>query len=67
MATLKQIEREREERLKRAQAYNRIRAYLDRRKQVRGLDPDHIHGFDASPEGGYELRVSDLETLLDML
>lgn len=45
-------------------AAQRITAYIDRRKQFRGIDFNHIHGLDMSPECGFELTVSDINALL---
>jgi hypothetical protein len=47
-----------------AASVSRIRQYLERRQRARGIDVEEIHAFDASPEGGFFLRVSDLEALL---
>ena len=47
-----------------AQAAERVAQYLSRRKKSRGDDPEEIHGYDVSPEGGFPLRASDLETLI---
>ena len=39
----------------------RLRAYSQRRKKARGLDIEHIHSFDMSPDGGFELLLSDID------
>lgn len=42
----------------------RLRKYIDRRRASRGLDPEHIHGFDAGDDAETLLLTSDLEALL---
>ncbi|MEN9885566.1 MAG: hypothetical protein RL758_144 [Pseudomonadota bacterium] len=42
----------------------RVAAYIQRRKQAKCIDVEYIHGFDVGPDGGFELRLSDLEALL---
>ena len=45
-------------------ARKRIAAYLKRRELSRGLDLEHIHGFDVGPDCGVELLASDLRSVL---
>jgi hypothetical protein len=45
----------------------RLRAYSQRRKIARGLDVEHIHTFDACPEGGINLLLSDVDGALDRI
>lgn len=47
-----------------AASVSRVRQYLERRQRARGIDVEEIHAFDVSLEGGFFLRVSDLEALL---
>ncbi|UBB18313.1 hypothetical protein [Comamonas odontotermitis] len=46
------------------EAQQRVQTYIDRRKQSRGLDKDHIHGFDAGESSEAILLTSDLEVLI---
>ncbi len=45
----------------------RLRAYSARRKKAKGISVDDIHAFDISPDGGFELRLSDIDGILDRL
>lgn len=47
-----------------AASVSRIQQYLERRQRARGIDVEEIHAFDGSLDGGFFLRVSDLEALL---
>lgn len=49
-----------------AEAAERVARYLNRRKKSRSDDPEDIHGYDVSPEGGFPLRASDLQTLVNL-
>lgn len=42
----------------------RLQKYLDRRKQSRGTVYEEIHGYDVSPDEGFVLLASDIETLI---
>lgn len=46
------------------EALERIAAYIERRKKSRGLDIEHVHGFDLGPNEGVELLLSDIETIV---
>ena len=46
------------------EAMLRLEAYLKRRKEVSGLDIEHIHGFDLGTDTGTELLLSDIESLI---
>lgn len=46
------------------EAADRVLSYLARRAGTRGIDVEHIHGFDAGPQGGIELLGSDLALLV---
>ena len=48
-------------------AIDRIGNYIERRKSARGIDIESIHAFDLSVDGGFELRLSDLELLKEAL
>ena len=50
-----------------AQAVQRVAQYLGRRKKTRSDDPDFIHGYDVSPEGGFVLSASDLAVMVAAL
>ena len=50
-----------------AQAVHRVAQYLGRRKKTRSDDPDFIHGYDVSPEGGFVLSASDLAVMVAAL
>ncbi len=48
-------------------ALDRIGNYIERRKSARGIDIESIHAFDLSVDGGFELRLSDLELIKEAL
>ena len=50
-----------------AEAVQRVAQYLGRRKKTRSDDPDFIHGYDVSPEGGFVLSASDLAVMVAAL
>jgi hypothetical protein len=45
----------------------RLRAYSHRRKKAQGISIEHIHSFDVSPDGGYELLLSDIDGAVDCI
>lgn len=42
----------------------RVRKYIDRRRASKGLDREHIHGFDVGDDAEALLLTSDIEALL---
>lgn len=46
-------------------AADRVRAYVDRRSRMRGLDKNEVHAIDVGAESEASLTVADLRELLD--
>lgn len=44
-----------------SESIERIKAYSKRRKAAKAIDIEHIHSFDVSPDGGFELLLSDVD------
>lgn len=44
-----------------SESIERMKAYSTRRNTAKGIDVEHIHGFDVSPDGGFELLLSDVD------
>lgn len=46
------------------ESVKRVEEYIARRKKSRGIDIEHVHGFDVGPDCGVELLLSDIEAII---